>query len=211
LAVYCLLLGGVHLTRRPLVVSGVRDTAALGVAAAGLVLVGPVEMLIPYASVAVFGASVWLFMLTLYALVVVLVVLMMRPRLVVYNITMEQLRPILAELVQQLDEEARWAGDGLFLPSLGVQLHLESFPALRNVSLIASGHKQNFLGWRRLEQALRTALAENETLAENPRVWKVGLTLLAAGFLISLVLLTRVASNPQAVAQSVLEMLHLEQ
>ncbi len=211
LAVYCLLLGGVHLTRRPLVVSGVRDTAALAVAVAGLILVGPVEMWLPYASVAVFGPSVWFFIITLYGLGLVLLLLMMRPRLVVYNITMEQLRPILAELVQQLDEEARWAGDGLFLPGLGVQVHLESAGWLRNVSLAASGHRQNFLGWRRLEEALRTALAEHENLAENPRVWKVGLVLLAAGVLISLVLLARVASDPQAVAQSVLHLLHLEQ
>jgi len=211
LAVYCLLLGGVHLTRRPLVVSGLRDTAALGVAVAGLILVGPVEMLLPYASVAVFGASVWLFVITLYALGLILVLLMMRPRLVVYNITMEQFRPILAEVVQELDAEARWAGDGVFLPSLGVQLHLETVPMLRNISLVASGHKQNFLGWRRLEQALRTALAEHENLAQNPRVWKVGLSLLAAGLLLALLLLVRVASDPQAVAQSVLELLHLQQ
>ena len=211
LAVYCLLLGGVHLTRRPLVVSGLRDTAALGVAVAGLILVGPVEMLLPYASVAVFGASVWLFVVTLYALGLILVLLTMRPRLVVYNITMEQFRPILAEVVQELDPEARWAGDGVFLPGLGVQLHLETVPMLRNISLAASGHKQNFLGWRRLEQALRTALAEHENLAQNPRVWKVGLSLLAAGFLLGLLLLVRVASDPQAVAQSVLELLHLQQ
>ncbi len=210
-AVYCLLLAGVHLTRRPLVVSGIRDTAALGIAVAGMVLVGPVELLLPYASAAVFGPNVWFFILTLYALGLVLVLLMIRPRVVVYNVTMDQLRPILAELVQQLDEEARWAGDGLALPSLGVQLHLESFPALRTVSLVASGSKQNFLGWRRLEQTLATALAENETLTETGRVWKVGLGLLAAGLLIGVVLLVRVASDPQAVAQSFLEMLHLAQ
>ncbi len=210
-AIYCLLLGGVHLTRRPLVVSGVRDTAALGVAVAGLILVGPVEMLLPYASIVLFGASVWFFVITLYALALILVLLMMRPRLVVYNITMEQLRPILAEVVEQLDQEARWAGDSLFLPSLGVQLHLETDPMFRNISLVASGHRQNFLGWRRLEHTLRSALAEHETLAENPRVWKVGMALLAVGICLLVFLLIGVASDPQAVAQSVLELLHLQQ
>ncbi|MCS7304071.1 MAG: hypothetical protein NZ602_03050 [Thermoguttaceae bacterium] len=210
LAVYCLLLGGVHLTRRPLVVSGLRDMAALGVAVAGLILVGPVEMLLPYASVAIFGPSVWLFLITLYVLGLILVLLMMRPRLVVYNITMEQFRPILAEVVQQLDQEARWAGDGVFLPSLGVQLYLETIPILRNICLEALGHKQNFLGWRRLEQALRSALAENENLTQTPRVWKVGLALLAVGACLLLLLFIRVASDPQAVAQSVLELLHLQ-
>lgn len=211
LAVYCVLIGGVHLSRRPLVVSGLRDTAALGVAVAGLILVGPVEMLLPYASLAVFGPSVWFFLVALYALGLILLLLMMRPRLVVYNITMEQFRPILAEVVQHLDQQTRWAGDGLFLPNLGIQFHVETFPALRNICLVASGHKQNFLGWRRLEQTLRTALAEHENLAENPRVWKVGLSLLAVGLLLSLVLLFRVASDPQAVAQSVLNLFHLQQ
>ena len=55
-----------------------------------------------------------------------LVLLVLRPRLVIYNISVDQLRPILAELVEQLDSEARWAGDSLALPALGVQLHLDN-------------------------------------------------------------------------------------
>ncbi len=46
--VYLLLLGAVNLSRRPLLVSGVRDAAALALAAAGLAIIGPLELLFPF-------------------------------------------------------------------------------------------------------------------------------------------------------------------
>ena len=39
---------------------------------------------------------------------------------VIDNITADRLRSILAEVAPRLDPEARWAGDSLFLPGLGV-------------------------------------------------------------------------------------------
>jgi hypothetical protein len=45
--IYLLLLGIVNLGRRPLLVSGVRDTAALALAISGLVIVGPIELFFP--------------------------------------------------------------------------------------------------------------------------------------------------------------------
>ena len=47
LAIYLLLLGAINLSRRPFLVTGARDLAALGVAVAGLVVVGPIELLLP--------------------------------------------------------------------------------------------------------------------------------------------------------------------
>ena len=138
-AVYLLLLGGIHLARRPFVVSGTRDTAALGLAIAGLVAVGPIELFFPHAAAAHFGAAVWMFLAAFYVLCLVLILLLLRPRLVIYNVSTDELRPILADLVPQLDADARWAGDGLMLPNMGVQLHLENLALLRNVSLVATG------------------------------------------------------------------------
>jgi hypothetical protein len=69
----------------------------------------------------------------------VLVLLLLRPRLVIYNISVDKLRPILAEIVSELDPNARWAGDSLVLPGLGVQLYVDHFAAFRNVSLISAG------------------------------------------------------------------------
>ena len=62
--------------------------------------------------------------------------LVVRPRLVIYNMTVEQLRPTLANVVTRISiPYARWAGECLVLPRLGVQLHVEPFLAMRNVQL----------------------------------------------------------------------------
>jgi hypothetical protein len=140
----------------------------------------------------------------LYALCLVLLLLTLRPRLVIYNISTDELRPILADLVPELDEQARWAGDGLALPNLGVQLHLDGQPAMRNVSLVATGPRQSHQGWRRLELALAEALGELE-VARNPQA----IGLLGAGALLALAVVLSVARDPQAVAQSLFDMLRL--
>jgi hypothetical protein len=199
-AMYLLLLGAIGLSRRPLLVSGVRDAAALALAVSGLIVIGPMELFYPFEAAARFGSQVWLLLLALYAMCVVLWLLMLRPRLVIYNITVDELRPILAEAVNSLDAEARWAGDGLALPGLGVQLYVEGFAALRGVSLISAGSRQSQTGWRRLEAALDAALAREE-VARNPR----GLLLFGAGLLCIAAVLWVIARDPQAVGRALLE------
>jgi len=203
-AIYALLLGSINVLRRPFVVSGARDAAALGLAVSGLVVVGPIELFVPVAATISFGPYVWVFLISLYALCLVLVVLVSRPRLVIYNISTDQLRPVLADVASELDSEPRWAGDSLVLPNLGVRLHIEEFAAMRNVSLIATGPKQNQLGWRRLELALAGALSRLE-VPRNPRA----ISLIGAGLLLGLALVAVVARDPQAAFRSLSEMLQL--
>ena len=81
LAVYLLLLGSINLMRRPFLVSGGRDLAALSLALMGLAVVGPCELFLPEESIVVFGAYVWLMVLALYALWMTMLILMLRPRL----------------------------------------------------------------------------------------------------------------------------------
>ena len=130
-AIYLCLLGTIGLSRRPLLVSGVRDAATLALALSGLVVIGPMELFFPFAAAGRFGSHVWLLLLSLYVMCVILWLLMLRPRLVIYNISADKLRPILAEAVNSLDAEARWAGESLALPALGVQLYVNGFAALR--------------------------------------------------------------------------------
>ena len=47
LAVYLLLLGFVNLSTRPFVTTGARDVGALGLAIAGLIVAGPMELFLP--------------------------------------------------------------------------------------------------------------------------------------------------------------------
>lgn len=202
LAAYCLLLAMVNARRRPFVTTGGSDLAALGGALSGLVLVGPIELFRPETASAEFGGYVWLFLLVFYWLWVWLAVLVARPRLVVYNVSAEQLRPVLAEAARQVDAQARWAGDSLSLPTLGVTLHMESFDVMRHASLKSSGGRQELAGWRKLSAELRNQLATLR-VRRNPR--SLGFTLLAAG-LITLSIL-HMLNGPREVAQAAQEML----
>jgi uncharacterized membrane protein len=200
LGIYLLLLGVINLSRRPLLVSGARDVATLALALAGVIIIGPMELFFPFSAADYFGSFVWLLLLMLYALGVMLAVLWLRPRLTIYNISVDKMRSLLADAVERLDADARWAGDCLVLPQLHVQLYVDNYRAFRNVSLISAGSRQSQAGWRRLEVVLLAALAR-EDVTRNPR----GLGLLLAGTMILAGLVLIVAKNPQAVSQSLLD------
>ncbi len=205
--VYLLMLGMINLSRRPFLVTGTRDAAALGLAISGFMIIGPLELVFPdtiATRLGPYASYIWVFLLALYALGLVLVLLWLRPRLVIYNISVDQLRPVLADVVEHLDPETRWAGDSLVLPNLGVQTHIDSFPTLRNVSLMSSGPNQSYAGWRRLETALVATLSQVE-VGRNPR----GLSLITAGALIGAALILAISQDPHAVAQALFDMLRL--
>ena len=203
-AIYLLLLGMLNLSRRPFLVAGSRDTATLGLAVSGFAIVGPIELFFPDRAAALFGPYVWLMLLALYCLTVSMVVLSLRPRLVLYNVSADQLRPVLADLADQLDPNARWAGDSLLLPELGIQLHLDVSPMMRNVSLVSVGLQQNYLGWRALEDRLREKLTQ-VSFGRNPG----GIFLLSLGLLIISGLSFVIAQAPQDLAGAMFEMLRL--
>lgn len=206
-AVYLVLVGALNMFRRPFCVSGTRDTAALGLAVSGLMIVGPIELFVPVETMLTFGHYVpylWAVLILLYVLCLVLALLMSRPRLVIYNVSTAELRPTLADVASQLDDDARWAGDSLVLPNVGVRLHIDSIASMRNVSLVSSGPEQDHLGWRRLEQALSASLARLE-VSRNPR----SLSLVTAGALLGVGLLLVIAHDPHAVFNSLAGMLQL--
>jgi hypothetical protein len=196
--IYLLLLGLINLSRRPLLVSGGRDAAALALAVSGMLIVGPFELFLPEAAELRYGPYVWAMILTFYCLCVTMGILTLRPRLVIYNIPADKLRPILADIVARLDDGARWAGDSLVMPSLRVQLSVEPFPSMKNTSLKSVGGNQDLHGWRLLEQGLTTALSL-EDFSRNPR----GLVFCFFGFLILAGLCTLVAHDPQTINHAI--------
>jgi hypothetical protein len=204
LAVYLLLLGVINLSRRPLLVSGGRDLAALGIGVSGLILVGPAELLLPEDAINAYEKYVWLLLLVMYSLCVSLAALLSRPRLTIYNMSVEQLRPVLAEAIHGLDADARWAGSSLALPRLHVELHLEPNAVMRNVSLAASGEEQSYAGWRQLELALADKLKPAES-SSNP--W--GLALALAALAMIGVMGWQMAQHPQAITEGFRDMLRL--
>jgi hypothetical protein len=208
LAIYLLLLGIINLSRRPMLVSGTRDIAALGLAVSGLVLVGPLALFFPENAALRLGPNgpkyVWAMLAALYALGLASGLLFLRPRLVIYNISADRLRPILAELVEELDPHARWAGDSLVLPGLDVQLHLDNTAWMRNVVLASGGPKQDERGWQRLEKALAAALAGVD-VPRNPR----GMTLFTMGLFVLGVLAWGIAHDSQTLARTLFDLLQL--
>jgi len=156
LAIYLLGLAFLNIGGRPFMTTGGRDTLALAAGLSGFVAAGPMELFMPMTAANQFGGYVWALLLTLYLLTVLLAVLLMKPRIVIYNCSMEQLRPLLAQCVGNLDSEFRWAGECLSLPHLGVQLHVQANRTWRNIQLTAVGSQQSLEGWRRLYIALRS-------------------------------------------------------
>jgi len=168
IAAYLLLLGMINVRRKPFLTWGGSDLVVLGLALSGLVFVGPLELFRPEAATTQFGNYVWLFLLVFYWLGLLLAVLLARPRLVIYNIRIDELHPVLAEVASRLDPSARWGGNNLTLPGLGIELHLDSLDIMRNVSLVSSGGRQSLEGWQRLAQELAISLRSVQ-VKPNPR------------------------------------------
>jgi hypothetical protein len=200
LAAYTLVLGLINLRRQPLVVSGGSDLCAVGIALSGLMFIGPMELFRPEAATIELGNYVWALLLALYLLVVLLAMLVARPRIVIYNIGPEELHPVLAQAASRLDAEARWAGNHLSLPRLGVQLHLDSLDIMRNVSLVSSGGRQSIEGWRRLTRELGSELGKLR-VKSNPRAFGF---LLGSAALIT-VSLSQMLRHPIELAQAMRE------
>ncbi|MEX2114063.1 MAG: hypothetical protein WD845_12805 [Pirellulales bacterium] len=203
LAIYLVTLGVMNLYARPLVVNGTREAIALGLALVGLVVVGPMQLFLPEAAAVQFGMLVWALLIGFYVLCLTLCVMVMRPRLVIYNVTPDQLRPVLAEVSRRLDHESVWAGRALSMPQLRVHLVIDSFAPMQNVTLVATSHGQSVTNWRRLEATLREALCDFPVAGRTHGVW-----LAMCGLLILAVLAFRVADDPQTIARGLDRMLN---
>jgi hypothetical protein len=202
-AMYFVVLGAVNLSARPLVTTGARDLLAMGLAVVGLAVAGPMELFFPERAAGTFGSvAVWALLLVFYALVVACLALMMRPRLVIYNVTSEQLLPLLEEVLGKIDPQFRWAGNTVVSEELGIQLTVEMQPLMKNVQLISAGGHQSHNGWSRLHRELAAALRPVQGLP-NP----FGATLLTVGILLAGLITWLIAGNPSAVQQALNDML----
>lgn len=202
LAAYLAALGLVNCSRRPLVTSGASEIAALGIGLLGLVFVGPIELFRPQLATVQFLNYVWLVLLAFYLLWVVLAAMITRPRLVVYNMTPDELRPLLSEAAGTVDAAFRWAGDCLVLPKLGVQLYIDGFPLLRNTTLASSGPRQSLEGWNRLARQLRANL---RSAAVRPHPPGIAMLVLAALLLASCEL--QLARHSDQIAEALAEIM----
>ena len=122
-------------------------------------------------------------------------VLLMRPRLVVYNVSLEELRPILSKIAMELDPKSRWIGDALVIPRLNIHMHVEAVESLRNVQMLAGGNQQSIEGWLRMERELKQHLAK---VSVGPNV--MGVPFLIASALLAVVVGIYLFSDLDAVS-----------
>ncbi len=160
LGCYLTLLGIVHLRRRPLAVSGAVDAACLAAGLSGCVAAGLSGFVVaegPSWSWDAMGSG-WAVMGAVAVLLLALAILVSRPRLVVYNATVEQLRPAVAEVVLAVDPSARWAGETVAMPSFGLQVHIDGGSTMRNVTLVALGKRPSPEGWSEFTRRVRGSI-----------------------------------------------------
>ncbi|MFM8413337.1 MAG: hypothetical protein ACKOCX_01295 [Planctomycetota bacterium] len=177
LGVYLLVVGWIHLRRRPVVVPGILDLAALAAGVSGLVLAGPLALLQPAV-----GTAAWATAMLLGSLVLIVAggLLATRPRLVVYNVTVDQLRPMLAEVVGRLDASARWAGESVMLPAQGLQVLLDGRGLGRAVSVVAVGTRSSPEAWSEFARRVRRG-ARKLRVRRNP--WGAAAVLAGVGLI----------------------------
>lgn len=202
LAVYLLLMALLNLRQKPFVTTGARDSAALGIGILGLMIVGPIDLFLPEAAAIRFGPYVWILLLVFYGLCVSMVVLLMRPRIVVYNSTIEQLRPIMTEIAHAMDQKSRWTSDSMVIPSRKVHFHLESVEWLHHVQILSTGNRQSYEGWREVERRLTAAVKSTRI---RPNI--IGLLFAAIALVLMVSSVTLIVLDRPAVAQALNEML----
>lgn len=144
--------------RRPVVITGSQNTAEVAFGLLGIIIVGPLPLLIPTDSVIRFGGAIWILVLTMYVMVVILAVLMSRPQIIVSNIRIDTLRPLINGILHKMDDQCAWAGDSVVAPQLGVHFRMEVQPVLGNVLILANSEQQNFPAWNQLRKELNVAV-----------------------------------------------------
>ncbi len=204
--VYFLFLAWINWGRRSRVYCGVRDLGMLALGGAGLAIVGPLELFLPESTAFRLGPYAWLLMIGLYGMGALLVVLSVRPRLVVYNTTIDELTPHLSKIVQEMDPQSRWVGHGIVLPTRGIQMHMEESSSMRNVQLIATGGEQDHSSWSALRSRLCTALGKKDAaVVRNPNA----AVFLLMGLMLLAVVIKSVMLEHELMASSLHEMLRI--
>ena len=170
LTLYFGFLAWVNSRRRPVVLSGPSDRLALFCALAGLLFIGPLQLIVPIEALVDKGAFTWVMLLLLSLLVVLFFALSRRPRLMIYNVSSDGVSEKLTEAAKKFDPASSSSGPAVFLPRVGFGLLLDAFVPLNHASVTLFGRKPDPAEWRALEKEL----ADVFTILPpgSRRVWK---------------------------------------
>ncbi|MEC7565402.1 MAG: hypothetical protein VX738_06925 [Planctomycetota bacterium] len=204
LAVYLLFMGLLNALRRPLITTGTRDLFSLSIALAGLIMIGPINLFVPQHTLSLFGSWTWLLMAALYIFIVLLISFSIRPRLIIYNLSAEQLKTILGRLVAELDPDARWAGDNVELPNLGIQLSLDARSFMRSCQITSIGQDQSPSSWLKLQRALADELVKIR-VPTNP----YAISMIAIATMLATLIAQQIIQNHTVVYNQIRDLLQL--
>ncbi|MDR1383841.1 MAG: hypothetical protein LBJ67_08370 [Planctomycetaceae bacterium] len=190
LALYFFALAAMNSGRRVRALSGQEDLAATSLGMIGFVMTGPILFFLPIDAFTFWGFYTWFFLAVLYSLIVWFLGTALRFRIVIYNMDSTELRETLTQIAEELDAEARWAGNSLSLPTLGIQFYIEYLAILRNNVLIGTGSHQNLQGWLQFEKTLhKTLLKQRVAPTKRTAIFLASIGLLL-GIVAILILIT---------------------
>lgn len=157
LATYLILLGGMRLLLRPVITTGARDLAAVGVAVSGFVVIGPLQLFFPSDAAAQLGWLVWLILGMLYVLCVGLVVLALRPSIIVYGMRLKDALPLVLQAAKTIDDQASLdeASGQINLDAKGVHLRVDPVGITDAVQIESFERNLHPRFWRMLLSQLR--------------------------------------------------------
>lgn len=197
IAIYFILIGVLRLRTRPLITSGWRDTLTLGIAASGLVALGPMQLFFPAQAAAQWHSWVWVALFALYALGLMMLLFSCKPRLVAYGMDDQQFTASLLAAACEVDDQAHWNGEVLCLPSATIQLALEPSGTARVHQVVLIGFLRNLPDWIKLEHAF----ARHGSQTTCPRS-NAGWPFTLAGMCLLTIAVVPLISDPnQALAQ----------
>ncbi len=126
----------------------------------GLVTLGPGRLLIPLSVLTYWHLLSWAFWAMFYFSAAYLATLLwQRQRILIYHCSVETFLPKLIERTQQADPAARYDGNVLFLPELGVQCSIDA-TAGDLLMLQATEAKRNPLRWELFHAGVATLCRE---------------------------------------------------
>jgi hypothetical protein len=199
---YLCVIGLFHAIGRPLITTGVRDYLALAIALSGLVITGPIDYILHYRMLPDFLVHSHWIGLGLYLLLVAALLPRSHEKLIIYNSSEPSVAAALRTILGQWGVPVQELPGGWILPERGVSLELDSFPALRNVTVRFHGMRDRVLFGKIHDELI-------ELLTATRTGWSaIGLCMAAAGGIVLAFPVWVLAQDPQnivALLRQVLE------
>ena len=189
-----------------MVTSGHRDIVALAIGVSGLLFVGPLELFFPQAAYGALGGTVvWTMLIAFFTLTLLLITMIVRPRVVVYGSTIDQLRDPLLRAAKSLDPDARIDGDQVWLPKFDTGLRLDVMSPTDTPQILPTAVIVSPRFWQQIRKAIRTEVSTLENTAADK-----GILLLLIGLLMIAIVGLQMYLQPGEIVAGFRSMLRLQ-